>query len=266
MARHRSATLGLCIAAVALACPSPACAAPSVSVAVDANNTIPNVVANSIFTDGNGIDVTAISLFVQLGQGTIYNATTPDNALPQAYIWDVPGFEHLEFDSWLGIPGNGTNAITGGAGDLGTEAIPMVGLTGQGHQTASATWFNTDKTNTGLNRVGNISLTDDAQGTWSLGITFAHLPNMIYLQNPVIDGELVWDPMPGDLNRDGFTGIADLSAVLSQWNQVVPAGSTSASKTSTPCSAAGTTGWSRSCPGHAPARPTATWIRTASWA
>jgi hypothetical protein len=159
MARHRSATLGLCIAAVALACPSPACAAPSVSVAVDANNTIPNVVANSIFTDGNGIDVTAISLFVQLGQGTIYNATTPDNALPQAYIWDVPGFEHLEFDSWLGIPGNGTNAITGGAGDLGTEAIPMVGLTGQGHQTASATWFNTDKTNTGLNRVGNISLT-----------------------------------------------------------------------------------------------------------
>jgi hypothetical protein len=220
MPRH----IYLAAAAVGLSLVTPTRADPTVSVAINPANTIPNVVANSIFADGGGIDVTAAALFVQLDQGTVYNAPQFDQDFQQQAFWGfVP---ELEFDSWLGIPGDGTGGIAGGAGDLdGTSLGLSQGLTGQGNQTISANWFNTSVANTGPNRIANISLTDDAAGTWSLGVTFAFLPNLIYLTNPIINGELIWNPMQGDLNFDGFVGITDLNTVLGSWNQNVPAGS-----------------------------------------
>jgi len=198
-----------------------ASAAPSVGVDVNSDNTIPNIVANSIFADGGGIDWTGAALALDLNTGSVYNATQADSAGSQEAFWQfVP---ELEFDSWVGIPGDGAAGIAGGAGDLdGTNSVPTTGLTGQGNQTASISWFNTSKLDTGSNRIANISLTDDAVGTWSLGVTFAFMPNLIYLTNPIINGELIWDPLHGDLNSDGFVGITDLNTVLGSWNQNVP--------------------------------------------
>jgi hypothetical protein len=210
-------------AAVGLSLVTPTRADPAVSVAINPANTIPNVVANSIFADGGGIDVTAAALFVQLDQGTVYNAPQFDQDFQQQAFWGL--VPELEFDSWLGIPGENTGGIAGGAGDLGEAALPFVGLTGQGQQTVGTTWFNISTSDSGPNRIANISLTDDAAGTWSLGVTFAFLPNLIYLTNPIINGELIWDPLQGDLGFDGFVGITDLNTVLGSWNQNVPASS-----------------------------------------
>jgi hypothetical protein len=144
---------------------TPALAAPSVSVAVDANTTIPNVVANSIIADGDGTD-------------------------------------------WTGTPLDYQNH----------------GLTGAGQQTINATVWNTALTDTGLNRVGNISLTDDAQGTFTLGVAFAGDFMQRFITSDIVNGEMILSPTQGDLNRDGFVGINDLNTVLGVWNQNVTPG------------------------------------------
>lgn len=223
--RHHPAVLLL---PVTMLMATPTLAAPNVSVSVNPANTIPGVVANSIFADGGGIDWTGAALGIVLDQGEVYNAPEFDTigAPAQAFIDLIPD---LEFDSWLGIvdsPSGG--GFAGRSGDVGIpEAFPdQYGLSGPGHQSISATWFNLAKTETGPNRIGNISLTDDACGTWSVGVTFAFTPTLYYLTNPIVNGELVWDPLHGDLDFNGFVGINDLSTVLGVWNQNVPVGST----------------------------------------
>lgn len=211
---------------VSLCLATSATAGPSVSVAVNPANTVPNVVANSIIADGDGIDWTAGALGIVLDQGEVYNRPTFDTtgAPTQQFLDLIPD---LEFDSWAGIVDGYASGFAGGAGDVGIPAVfpDQYGLSGSDHQSISATWFNTTLTETGPNRIANISLTDDASGTWSLGVTFAFSPTLYYINNPVINGELVWDPLQGDLNFDGFVGIDDLNTILGAWNQPVPAGS-----------------------------------------
>lgn len=192
-------------------------AAPSVGVDVNSDNTIPNVVANAIYADGGGIDWTGAALTIDLTGGSTYQHELGGDTAPSQVFVDT--FPELAFDTYLGIIGGSPGGIAGGAGTLGGG--PM-SLNSPGF---SATWFNTTKLETGSNRIGNISLTDDASGTWSIAVTFAFMPNLVYLNNPIVNGEMVWDPLHGDLGADGFVGITDLNAVLSQWNQVVPAGS-----------------------------------------
>ena len=206
---------------VTLCLAAPAIAAPNVSVAVNPANTIPNVVANSVFADGDGIDWTAAALFVELDQGSVYNATPTDLATaPSNQLLNF--IPELEFDSWVGIVDDGSVALAGTAGDFGVSALlPQTGLEGQGHQAVSVAWSNLSLNDTGTNRIGNISLTDDATGRWAIAATFNGGDKVVYLSNPLVNGEMLWDPLNGDLQFDGFVGIDDLSTVLAHWNQNV---------------------------------------------
>ncbi len=187
----------------------------AVSVFVDPTNPIPNVIANTIQADGGGIDWTAAALVVELDQGAVYNDPVIDGMLPQDGFWGIS--PELQWDTWVGtVPSaaNGANDQgTLSAGDLGSFTLAMA------DQLISASWGGTSKNEIGPTRIGNISLTDDAVGTWSLAVTFAFSPQTVFLNNPVVNGEMVWDPMVGDLSFDGYVGIADLNILLGNWNQ-----------------------------------------------
>ncbi|MEZ6193806.1 MAG: PEP-CTERM sorting domain-containing protein [Phycisphaerales bacterium] len=137
------------------------------SFVVDTNNTIPGVTAYSILADGEGLDWTGGVILVELTQGSVYNGV-PDSNQPQNFFWAFPGFEHLQWDTWFGIPGDGTNGMAGGAGDLGGGPLEI------GPTVISATWFNTALNDTGPVRVGNVSVTDDAVGAWKMILSFAN--------------------------------------------------------------------------------------------
>ncbi len=135
---------------------------PDVWVGSNPANTVPGTTAYGIHLDHNGIDWTVAAFKLDLTSGSVYNGT-PDSDLPQQALWTfVP---ELAYDTWFGIPGNGTNGIAGGAGDLGGGAL---NIGGTGVDAISVSWFNTTTDNTDLIQVANFTVTDGATGTWSL--------------------------------------------------------------------------------------------------
>jgi hypothetical protein len=179
---------------------------------VNHNNTVPGVVANSLIATGNGADWNSAEILMVLSAGSVYNDPTFDSLTPQKTFWGV--FPDLEFDSWVGIPGDTTTSILGGAGDLGDEGPAVIA-----DQKVSVTWFNTNITDTGVNRIANISLTDDARGTFTVIAGFS--PNVLLQKSGWVVNGVAYFELPGDLNNDGFVGIGDLNIVLGSWNQTV---------------------------------------------
>jgi hypothetical protein len=155
----------------------------------DGTNTIPGIVANSIIADGQGADWTGIVIRADLWTGSIYNGA-PDSNLPQSAFWGVPGFNILEWDTWVGVPGDGTNGIAGGAGDLGGGPLSMTG------QTLSVTAFNTTTTDTGPVRVANLSFSSDANGTFAAIVSFSD--GQLYQWSQLVSDGVLW-PEPGAL-------------------------------------------------------------------
>jgi len=185
---------------------------------VNPANTIPNTVANSLIVNGAGGDWNSAELLMNLTAGSIYNDPTFDSLEQQAQFWSV--FPDLEFDSWVGLPGDGTGTVFGGAIDLGDPGPAVIA-----DQKASVTWFNTDITNTGPIRIANMTLSDNAQGTWTVLVGFSG--GVILTESGwVVNGVMGLTPPPitGDLDGDGFVGISDLNIVLGDWNQSVPPG------------------------------------------
>ncbi len=135
---------------------------------IDGRNTIPNTVANGIIADGQGVDWTAAVLKIDLFSGSVYNEPNFNSDTQQSGLWGfVPG---LQWDSYVGIPGDGLAGIAGGAGDLGGG--PQ-NIGGTGVDAVSVTWFNTRTTDTGPILIANITLSDDATGTMQFIATFA---------------------------------------------------------------------------------------------
>ena len=135
---------------------------PDVWIGSNPANTVPGTTAYGIHLDHNGNDWTVAALKLDLTSGSVHNGT-PDSDKPQQALWTfVP---ELEFDTWFGIPGDGTNGIAGGAGDVGGGPL---NIGGTGTDAISVSWFNTDKTNTGLIQIANFTVTQGATGTWSL--------------------------------------------------------------------------------------------------
>ncbi len=197
-------------------------ATPVCAFEVNPANTIPGTVANSLIVNGDGGDWNTAVLLLELTQGEIYNDPNFDSLVQQQNLWTfVP---ELEFDSWVGIPGDATGSILGGAGDLGDFGPAVID-----DQKASVTWFNTDSTNTTPVRIANMTLSDDAFGTWSVIVGFS---GQVLLSESgfVINGVIGLTPpqLSGDLDGDGFVGINDLNIILAEWNQSVPPGNPSA--------------------------------------
>ena len=191
-------------------------AAPLRAFEVNHANTVADVVANSLIVNGDGGDWNSAVLLVELTSGSVYNDPDFDGMTPNALFW--PTFPDTEFDSWVGIPGDGTGSILGAAGDFGDFGPAVIA-----DQKVSVTWFNTDTTDTTPVRIANISLTDDAVGTWAVLVGFSG-EVILSESGYVIDGVMGLTPPPlvGDLDGDGFVGIDDLNIVLSEWNQSVP--------------------------------------------
>lgn len=176
-----------CLAIAALCATSAnLCHAATVEVTVDTNNTIPNIIANSIIADGEGIDWTGGVIRVDLTSGSVYNGV-PDGNTPQSAFWSIPGFVELEWDTWFGVPYDGTNGIAGGC--AATDCTPFRIF----WNVIEVTWFNASTTDTGVNRIGNISLTDDAHGTWSMLTQFAG-GVLLQTSGDVVNGEMVPEP------------------------------------------------------------------------
>lgn len=135
---------------------------PDIWVGIDPDNIVPGTTAYGIHLDHNGNDWTVAALKLDLTSGSVYNSV-PNGDKPQSTFWPV--IPELEYDTWFGIPGDGTNGIAGGAGDLGGGPL---NIGGTGVDAISISWFNTLTTDTGLIQIGNFTVTDGATGTWHL--------------------------------------------------------------------------------------------------
>ncbi len=179
---------------------SPAMAATT-AWSIDGTNTIAGTVANALTADGEGDDWTGAVLKIDLTAGSIYNDGAFDADGTQSALWGfVPA---LVWDSAVGIAGDGSAGIAGGAGDLGGG--PQ-NLGGTGVDAASITWFNTATNDTAAVQIGNITLSADAVGTWSLIGAFA--AGQVQSSGIVENGALV--PEPASLALMGLGGIAAL--------------------------------------------------------
>jgi hypothetical protein len=198
------------------------CFTVTTSASVSIDNTVdslsvPGIIQNN-WAVNTDIDFTAAAVFVELSTGTLHN--------PNPIIAGLETFDQGSGDTFLGANGNPSLGIQGGAGDLG-HFNATIGATDFGPTTLGATWnspgADMDDIGAGL-PLGRFSFTDDAQGTWSMAVTVANSPIVMYLSNPLIDGEMIFSPLGGDLNFDGFVGVDDLNTVLVAWNQSVTPG------------------------------------------
>lgn len=155
----------LTIAAVAALMATPASAVTS-TWSVNPSNIVPDTVANALIADGQGVDWTGAVLRIDLTAGSVYHhpVLNSDSAPPSAFFGILPD---LAFDTFVGIIDDGTAGIAGGAGDLGG------GLQSLDGPQISVTWFNTATNNTTAVQIANITLSDDAAGTWQLITAFA---------------------------------------------------------------------------------------------
>jgi hypothetical protein len=192
--------------------------APTMSAAVSIDNTVdslsvPGIIQNN-WAVNTDIDFTAAAVFVELNAGTLHN--------PNSSGSNFETFEDGPGDTFVGDNDSPSrSSIQGGAGDLGH---PQLGGSEFGPTTLGVTWSSpgSDKNDIGTGLpIGRFSFTDDAQGTWSMAVTVAFSPTVTYLSNPLVNGEMIFDPLQGDLNFDGFVGVDDLNSVLVQWNQRV---------------------------------------------
>lgn len=202
--------LAISVIGLAVACLTPVA---TYGFEINHDNTVPGVVANSLIATGNGADWQSGELLMELTAGSVYNDPDYDELKPQSDAWGT--FPDLEFDSWVGIPGDLSGTIVNGAGDLGDPGPAVIA-----DQKVSVTWYNGRPTDTGVSRIANISLTEDAMGTFTVIAGFS--PNIILQKSGWVHKGVAYFDLPGDLDGDGFVGINDLNVVLSAWSQSVP--------------------------------------------
>ncbi len=127
--------------------------------------TVPTgYVANEVIWNGAENEPwPSMALRIDLSAGSFYqHPYGADGSSPQ-FVIDL--FPTLEFDTYVGIIGDGTGGIAGGAGDIGGGPFSMDA------PQLSVSWFNTSNTDTGYLRVGMMTLSDDAVGT---GILYSY--------------------------------------------------------------------------------------------
>ena len=155
----KASTLMIC--AAALSCANSANAAVFGIQSIIDPNVPEGYVANELIWDGGETeDWSGNALRIDLSAGSFYHHLYGGNGtVPQAVI-DL--FPEVEFDTHVGIQGDSTVYIPGGAGDLGAGPLSMTA------PQLSVTWGNINHDNTGYLRIGMITMSNDAVGTGSL--------------------------------------------------------------------------------------------------
>ncbi len=192
--------------------------------------TLDNFVSQDLFVNTTNDWTTAV-LLIQLDSGSIFQE--PEGALGNGLTigpTDPAGFGSLpssQFDTYLHSETIDTPFgprivinLTGSAGDLVAGSLQSFDT-----QSINMTWDSsgTEKSDIGEMNLGRFTLSDDATGTWSLAVTEAFNPHVRFVNNPIVNGQMVLSPLNGDLNFDGFVGIEDMNLILGAWNQTVTA-------------------------------------------
>lgn len=179
---------------IAAAFATPAFGSLSNAVVADAN--VPaGFVANAITWDGGGTnDWTSAGLVVNLTSGTAYQDAFGADAPPNPAFF--PTFPALEFDTYVGILEDGTAGIAGGAGDVGGGPLSLDA------PQISVSWFNTDSSDTGVVQIAMVTLSDDAQGT------FSYISQGVRTDGAVINGVMGGVPEPASMALLGLGGLA----------------------------------------------------------
>ena len=145
-------------------------------------------------------DWTSAALLIELSQGAIYqdgngSVRAPDDSL-------FGGMPTLEFDTYLAADDN-TIFVAGAAVDVGGDAYRF------DTSEIDVLWFDTALDDTGTVNLGRFTLSDDAEGAWSLRVVNA--AGEVFTDTGVFTGgELAeaLDPDPkGDLTGDGLVDI-----------------------------------------------------------
>ncbi len=175
--------------------------------------TLDSFVSQDLFAN-TSLDWTIAAIVVELTAGSIYQDTAGGAIGPASPIV-IGAAPSVEFDTYLTNTAAFT-AIEGAAGDLGDLVFKPDETTG-----LSVSWhgFADDQNNIGATGIGRFTFSDDAQGTWSLAVGEKFSTADKFVSNPIVNGQMIVDPLHGDLNFDGFVGIEDLNIVLGNWNQ-----------------------------------------------
>jgi len=148
--------------------------------------------------------------------GSIYQHPNGSDTAPNPLQFGL--FPELEFDSY--VDGNGAQpGIAGAAVDIGGTSLDFNATR------IDIAWFNTTQNDFGSFSVGRFTLSDDAVGTWTMLVTSdarirtysGNITNGLFDLRDTGSGE----PVPGDLDVDGFVGLSDLDIVLGDWNQTI---------------------------------------------
>ncbi len=123
-------------------------------------DVIPGYTAYEVYYNGFGYNDWRYADFsLELTQGTIYNDPAGSDVAPTSA--DIANSPDLAYDTYLGIIDDDTASIVGGNYD---GSIPLE----MDSDSILAYWKNWDSENRGLVKIGNITLSNDAVGTWSL--------------------------------------------------------------------------------------------------
>jgi hypothetical protein len=177
---------------------------------------------------------TTSALYLDLQQGSLYqdpwggngwgvNLYPPDPAIID--LLQQQGTPNgLEFDTYIGM-----QFVTQGwpASDVGAPPdVYQPNVSGITYAWGMPQYLFDDAglSSSGTNLAARITISDDAEGTWSFGATEGSLPHARFLDNPITAGQMSYVPMPGDLTHDAFVGIEDLNNILGHWNQSVETG------------------------------------------
>ena len=134
----------------------------SISVVPTQPAVLPGYTAYGIYWDGGGTqDWTSATIDIQLTSGMFYQNPFGSDSPPSPAFFSI--FPELEFDTYVGIIGDGTAGISGNCNnDLGG------GPCGIHEQFIDIVWFNSATNNTGLVKIGNFTVSNDAMGVWSI--------------------------------------------------------------------------------------------------
>lgn len=132
----------------------------SVTIApVDTPDVLAGYHSSDLLVTTPDSDWTSAAILLELSAGSIYQDPFGADLPSHPFVAEL--FPTVEFDTSVGVPGG---SIAGGA-------IDLEGSSGSAEVSTSrldVTFFNFDKTDLGTFPIGRITLSDDAEGSWSL--------------------------------------------------------------------------------------------------
>ncbi len=134
----------------------------SISVVPTQPAVLPGFTAYGIFWDGGGTqDWTSAAINIELTSGTFYQHPLGGDGPPSTGLISI--IPEIEFDTYFGVIDDVSINVACTAGDTGGGCFGIISDTN-----ISGSWFNSATDNTGLVKIGNFTVSNDALGTWSL--------------------------------------------------------------------------------------------------